>query len=73
MLMETLFGADGPCQLKGNVLVCARRFQLHLIRLVVPYVTVNTDTQQHSLNDTRIPAGHAKFRRVAFDSICTCF
>ena len=54
MLMEMLFGAGGLSQLKGNVLVCARRFQLHLIRLVAPYVTVNTDThtRQHSLNDT---------------------
>ena len=34
MLMETLFGADGLSQLKGSVVVCAKCFQLHLIRLV---------------------------------------
>ena len=46
MLMEMLFGAGGLSQLKMNVLVCARRFQLHLIRLIAPYVTVNTDTHK---------------------------
>ena len=34
MLTETLFGADGLSQLKGSVVVCARCFQLPLIRLV---------------------------------------
>ena len=36
MLMEMSFGADGLTHLYGNVLVCARCFQLHLTRLVKP-------------------------------------
>ena len=35
MLMEMLSGADGLNQLRVNVLVCARCFQLHLIRLAI--------------------------------------
>ena len=41
--------------------------------LYLMWLWILTHTRQHSLNDTRIPAGHAKFRRVAFDSILHLF
>ena len=37
MLMEILFGVDGLSQLRGNVLVCAGFFQLHLMRFVMHF------------------------------------
>ena len=44
MLMEMLFGADGLRQLKGNVAMSARPFQLHLIRLLYVYYNHLTKT-----------------------------
>ena len=37
MLMEILLSADGPRQLKGSAAMCARLFQLNLIRFVALY------------------------------------
>ena len=55
MLMGILFDVDGLSQLSMSVLMCARCFQLHLMRLVRS--TCNSECsviypRHHSVNDT---------------------